>query len=95
MQGRGVSVSPFPITLYVKTWDTKTTLENRKRLLAACFESSVSTGALLPPKSLSGICFSVDNLKCHFHKILEDIAKPLIAAVRHGFCGAANIHKQL
>jgi len=95
LRGRGVSAFLFSLTLYVKTSEAKATLQNRKRLLALHFETRISTGALLPRKSLSGVCFSVDNLKCHFLEILENIAKPLIAAVRHGFCSAANIHKQL
>ncbi|WP_174978370.1 hypothetical protein [Pandoraea eparura] len=60
-----------------------------------CFANSLSTCVTLPADFASGICFSVDNLKCHFREILENIAEPLIAAVRHAFLAVANIHKQL
>lgn len=46
-------------------------------------------------KWLSGICFSVDNLKRNFRQILRKIAQPLIAAVRHRFRISTTIHKQL
>ncbi|WP_150610801.1 hypothetical protein [Pandoraea terrigena] len=92
MQGRAVSAYPVPLTFYAKR---KLLYEIESGGRVASIAGRLSTCIRLPTDSISGICFSVDNLKCHFLEILENIAEPLIAAVRHRFCVIANIHKQL